>query len=253
MTSAGELFVVALARASRRARRHLRGLDPAARDDILATAILWCWENRATYSPVVSLDTWFVSAIRHAKQAWARSEAHTVAELIEAIAAPEDTSAQAELLQLEDRLQKRLEAMSVTERKIAALQVRGHTQDEIVQRLRVSAATVSDVRRKLAPLKRLLPDNREWCRVVRKSQSLDSDDIREPAPIDKEIERLEFAPPAGKDCPPCWRCKWFDGYLPTPNTKRRDPITVEPDIRAAVLSIEARKVEIAKQIRYWRR
>jgi hypothetical protein len=192
------------------------------------------------------LDTWFVGAIRNARTAWERGEARAATELVEAIAVPDDTSERAEMLELQERIQKRVEAMPVAQQRIAALQVHGYTQDEIVARLHISAREVSDVRRKLAPMQRLLPETRGWRQVVRKLQVTDSDEVSsELAPIDLEIERLEFAPPAGKDCPPCWRCKWFDGYLPTPNTKRREPITVEPEIRAAVLDVEARKIQIA--------
>src|ERR1700731_4075777 len=117
------MFVVTLARASKRARRYLPGLERADKDDIIATAILWCWENRATYNPAISLDTWFVGAVRNARQDWERGEIHTATELIEAFAVPDDTSARAELMELQERLQKRVEALPPMEQKIALLQV----------------------------------------------------------------------------------------------------------------------------------
>lgn len=64
------------------------------------------------------------------------------------------------------------------------------------------------------------------------------------APIDHEIEKLLSGPRVGmKDCPPCWRCMYFEGW--TPNMERyRPPTHVDPEIQEALFNIEARKIAI---------
>ena len=66
--------------------------------------------------------------------------------------------------------------------------------------------------------------------------------------IDIEIEQLDFAPPAGKDCPPCWRCMYCEGFMP--DGKRATRMDIEDlEVREAVKNTEARKIEIAQQVR----
>ena len=62
------------------------------------------------------------------------------------------------------------------------------------------------------------------------------------------LEKLEFSPAAGKDCPPCWRCMWFEGYMPAGKRETRMKIE-EAEVREAVKNTEARKIEIAQQVR----
>ncbi len=65
--------------------------------------------------------------------------------------------------------------------------------------------------------------------------------------IDQGIEQLLKRPKAARaDCPKCWRCSYFEGLAP------RDPPTsawVDPELRAAVESIEREKIRIAKEVR----
>lgn len=239
MTSAADMFVVALARASKRARRYLRGLERADRDDILSTAILWCWENRATYNPAVPLDEWFVGAIRNARKAFERGEAKNSTEMAETIASPDDPAWHVEVQQAMERM---IATMDDRDRRIVELSMTGMEQTEIAKDMGVALPTVT---RRLARMRSYIPESENFKLVIRKAQSVDSDEVHEPSWIDKEITKLEFSPPAGADCPPCWRCKWFDGYVPLPNTVRRNPILAEPEIRAAVLDVEARKIDIA--------
>jgi len=65
-----------LASASRRAQRFLRrkGLSREDREDIIGDALLWCLENRDSYSLTTTLDTWFVNAVRDAYKAHKRIE-----------------------------------------------------------------------------------------------------------------------------------------------------------------------------------
>lgn len=249
MTTAAELFVVTLARASKRARRYLQGVESADRDDIIATAILWCWENRTTYNPTVALEDWFLGAIRNARAKWENGEARQATEMVEAIVVPDDTSMAAEARLTVERLAANMDATTL---RIAALKAEGHEVREISALTRIPARTVKRRLRALKKLRDHVPDAQEWRKVLRASPVAERQDDYEGQPkesrIDKEIERLEFVPPQGRECPPCWRCKWFEGYLPGAHRPVQMPI-VEPAVRAAVLATETRKVEIAKRVR----
>jgi hypothetical protein len=105
-----------------------------------------------------------------------------------------------------------------------------------------------------------MPDNTEFRRTIRAGHpAYNSDNIGAPDAklaeenrglswIDKEIERLDFPPPSGKECPPCWRCRWYDGFMPGTSKTVRMPIT-EPAVKQAVMETEARKIDIAQQVR----
>jgi RNA polymerase sigma factor (sigma-70 family) len=239
------MFVVSLARASRRARRHLRGLEKADREDILATAILWCWENRATYNPAILLDDWFVGAIRDARKAVERDgERHTFDDLLaQTSVAPDDTAWSVETRQAIGLI---FRSMDERDKRIVRLSMEGMNQESIAELIGVPVRTI---KRKLARIRAMVPERENFKLSNHTAPSGDSDSHHSAPRIDKEIAKLEFAPPAGKDCPPCWRCKWFDGYVPPTNTARRAPILMEPEIRAAVLEVEARKIDIAYGLR----
>jgi hypothetical protein len=249
LTSAAESFVVALARASKRAKRHLRGLDPASRDDVLATAILWCWEHKADYDPSVALEDWFLGAIRNARKSFEAGESRNAAELVPEMVSADDPVTHAEAIQAVEIVAR---ALSPEEGRVADLMVAGYSRTEIRGQLgQVANDTLAAIRARLDALKPYIPDSRELRRVMRHARTppaMGSDDHGELAPIDREIERLEFAPPAGADCPPCWRCQWFDGFMPGPHRPVRMPI-VEPAVRDAVRDTEARKLEIAQKVR----
>ncbi len=241
MTS-DDAFVVALASASRRSRRHLRGLEKADREDVISTALLWCLEHKANYNPATQLDTWFVGAIRDARKAHERREAQRP-EMLEVTAAPDDTEWTAEA---REAIRHICRSMDVRDRVIVRLSMEGMEHSDIAKHARIPLRTVE---RKLARLRAMIPERIQFQATRRGSSDYNSDNVGQEAQIDKEIERLEFAPPLGKDCAPCWRCKWFDGYVPDKGTIRRAVIQIEPEIRAAVLETEARKVQIAYGVR----
>jgi RNA polymerase sigma factor (sigma-70 family) len=241
-----ELFVITLARASRRARRYLKGMDSADRDDVLGSAILWCWENRALYNPSVPLDDWFVGAIRNARRDWSRGESRQVAEIVEDFPAPDTTLALAQSREAAERLAATLSDRAAA---VAALVARGYSRRLIGHKLRLSDYELSAIQKDLRRLRHLLPDETEFRATLRAASRGGSDsDARPLAPIDREIEKLEFSPPPGKECPPCWRCKWFEGFLPGDHVPVRMPIR-EAEVRDAVLNTEARKVYIARRVR----
>ncbi|HKD76184.1 MAG TPA: hypothetical protein VKB76_11850 [Ktedonobacterales bacterium] len=69
-----DAITMALAGASNKAARflHKRNVQREDREDILNDALLWCWENRNSYSLTTSLDTWFVNAVRDAYKRYRR-------------------------------------------------------------------------------------------------------------------------------------------------------------------------------------
>jgi hypothetical protein len=76
-----------------------------------------------------------------------------------------------------------------------------------------------------------------------------SDDVDDRlSEIDVALERLEFAPAAGQECPPCWKCKWYEGLMPDGKRPTRMEIA-DKEVRDAVKNTEARKIEIAQQVR----
>lgn len=236
------MFVVSLARASQRARRHLRGLGAADRDDILATAILWCWEHRTTYNPSVALDDWFVGAIRDARKAFERGEGRNAGELTEVLHVPDDTSRSAELQQAVENI---IASMDGTDWLIVDQRLQGHDQLEISKRLNLSYRTVKG---RISKMRETIPERVDWQTVIRASAPDSYEGSTELSRIDREIEQLEFGPPAGQQCSPCWLCKWFEGYMPHERKSLRMEL-VEPEIRAAVSNTEARKIVIAQGVR----
>ena len=54
-----------------------------------------------------------------------------------------------------------------------------------------------------------------------------------------------------KDCPPCWRCRYFDGWLPVNEAAIfiHAKAALEPEIAASLLRIDTNKVRIAKWVR----
>jgi hypothetical protein len=58
---------------------------------------------------------------------------------------------------------------------------------------------------------------------------------------------LDGSPPIGKDCCPCWQCRYFDGWLP-----KREPKPVnyaDADITVAVNHLNETKIRVAQWVR----
>ena len=52
---------------------------------------------------------------------------------------------------------------------------------------------------------------------------------------------------APKDCKPCWKCRWFDGWLPP-----KEPVVVQyldPAITEACANLDRHRIEIARKVR----
>jgi DNA-directed RNA polymerase specialized sigma24 family protein len=243
-----EIFTMQLARASaKKANRFLaaRGLQKADRDDVIAAAMLWCWENRANYSLTTTLETWFMNAIRDAYKTLQRNELPTSSESMDQIGGGDETY---NVAAAESSAKALLDAMTPADKEIAYLLIQGYTYSEMAERGHSNEA-VSNARKRIKQLRRLLPDLEGVRLIARTMPPASSDDTDDKlSEIDVALEQLDFAPPAGKDCPPCWRCCYFEGFMPA--GKRDTRMEIEDlEVREAVKNTEARKIEIAQQVR----
>ena len=244
MTGASEVFVVQLARASRRANRFVRDLPSADRKDVIAAALLWCWENRHNYSLTTTLDTWFANAVRDAYRQWQRGEARNYAETMTEIPTGDTTLAAVETQSAANAL---AQALPPAYKHVAKLELQGWTRAEMMK-AGISHDVINNARTRIKQLRKLMPDDHEYRRALRTAPSASSEHVGEISGIDKEIEALDFPPPGGKECPPCWRCMYFLGFLPGEHRSVRMPI-IEPEVAKAVADTEARKVTIANEVK----
>lgn len=255
MTSPGEEFVLQLSRASGRANKFLRvrSVNSTDRKDIIASALLWCWQNRDNYSLTVTLDLWFLGAVRNAYRDWTAGEHRNYAEVIAEIPTGDTTAAHAEAVSSAQALMR---ALPREYRKVAIMEMQGYTRAEMREK-GVAERIINEARERIRQLRRLVPEPNEFRRVLRAyhppsdSGNHDSHDgvsnSAQPR-IDKEIAALDFPPPSGKECPPCWLCKWFEGYMP--GNKRSMKMKIqEADVREAVRATEAEKIRIAGDVR----
>jgi len=248
MNSAAEAFALQLSRASRQAMRFLRSrqLSKDARDDVIASAMLWCWENHDNYSLTTTLETWFVNAVRDAYRAYLRGERHGATEIVQEMGAKDDPEYNAVL---RDAVRTLSSNMDEIDRAIVQLRLDDKTHSEIGLALKIERSAIT---KRLNRLSTFLPSSAHTNTILRRvvtPPKPPSDDLHgEASNIDKEIAALDFPPPPGKECPPCWRCKYFEGYLPGEHRSVRMPIQ-EPEVREAVLNTEQRKIEIAQEVR----
>jgi RNA polymerase sigma factor (sigma-70 family) len=248
MTSAAESFAVTLARASRQAMRFLRSrqLHRDARNDVIAAAMLWCWENQNNYSLTATLEQWFMGAIRNAYRDYLRGEIRNgTTKIVENMGAKDDPEYN---VVLRDAVSVLASNMDEIDRAIVQLSLNGKNQREVREALSIDARTIE---RRLAKMREQIPasahTNTILRRVVSSAHSGPSEYTQ--SSIDKEIAALEFAPPQGKECPPCWRCKWFEGYMPGKGNRHYRFNLNEADVAEAVASTESEKVRIAQEVR----
>ena len=253
MDRAEEIFTMQLARAAGKTSNkflHARGLQKADRNDVISAALLWCWENRDKYSLTTTLETWFMNAVRDAYKNLTREELLTSEQSISTLVGGDDTH---NIAAAESAASALVGGLTPVDREIASLTMQGFTRREMV-RLGYNQYVVDNAHRRIKQLRRLLPDDE--VRVAIRSgvtpQRVNPDELdpsqHERSSIDIEIAQLDFAPPAGKDCPPCWRCMWFEGFMPAGKRDTRMGIE-DQEVREAVKNTEARKIEIAQQVR----
>jgi DNA-directed RNA polymerase specialized sigma24 family protein len=246
--SASEVFTVQLARAAaKQANKFLtaRGLPKSDRDDVIAAAMLWCWENRDNYSLTTTLETWFMNAIRDAYKDLKRGALPISDESIENMGGRDDTFNRAAA---ESSARALADALTPAHRTVASLMARGYTRAAMIE-MGVSKRSFDEAQQRIRQLRKLLPDVDGARYLARTPPSASSDDADDKiSEIDVALEQLDFAPPAGKDCPPCWRCQWYYGFLPSGKRDTRMDIE-DVEVREAVKNTEARKIEIAQQVR----
>lgn len=247
--NAAEVFTMQLARAAaKKANRFLmaRGLQKSDRDDVIAAAMLWCWENRDNYSLTTTLETWFMNAIRDAYKDLRRDDLPSSAESVDQIGGTDTTYNTAAA---ESSAKVLINALTPEHRAVALLTMDGYTRKEIMESTGLSKRTIDEAHQRIKRLRRLMPDE-EAVRSIRPAPYVTADNADDQlSGIDAELEQLDFAPPAGKDCPPCWRCMWFEGFMPAGKRDTRMDIE-DSEVRDAVKITEARKIEIAQQVRY---
>ena len=246
--SASEVFTMQLARAAAtQANKFLsaRGLQKSDRDDVISAAMLWCWENRNNYSLTTTLETWFMNAIRDAYKSLQRNELPSSEESLDNIGGGDETY---DIAAAESSAAAIARELTPMERHVAILTMEGYTKDDMLdQGLR--EIDVKESRAVIKRLRDLLPDESNYKILIRTPSAGSSDDADDQlSEIDMALEQLDFAPPAGKDCPPCWRCMWFEGFMPAGKRDTRLDIA-DKDVREAVKNTEARKIEIAQQVR----
>lgn len=247
--NAQEIFVMQLARAgAQQADKFLRvrGLQKSDRDDVIAGALLWCWENRAKYDPLVAqLDMWFIRAVRNSWESWRANELPPSTASLDGIGT-EDTTFNT--VAAESDARSLLKQLTAQERNIVEQALDGVTWREMIKS-GIPRVAIDQTKAVLRTLRKEMPDNAARAVLARTAPSVSSDDADDKlSGIDMALEKLEFSPAAGKDCPPCWRCMWFEGYMPA--GKRETRLKIEDaEVREAVKNTEARKIEIAQQVR----
>jgi hypothetical protein len=186
-----------------------------------------------------------VNAIRNTYRDWLRGETREAAASMQDIPTGDSTQAHVEAQEAAEKL---IRALPSEYKKVALMQARGLTRAEMEEK-GFTRRTIDESRARIKQLRKLLPDTHEFKRVLRTPMLPASDDTEESQPqIDKDIAQLEAMPKHGKDCPPCWLCKWFEGYMPVGRVSVRMQIQ-EPEVRDAIANTEARKVEIAEGVR----
>ena len=147
--------------------------------------------------------------------------------------------------------------LSFTERRVAFLTMQGYTKDEMIAK-GIARRSINESKAYIQRLRELLPDGSNYSVILRTppagsdeyDENDDHGDSQDPEVswIDQQLEKLDFPPPHGADCPPCWRCMWFEGFMPA--GKRDTRMVVEDaEVREAVKNTEARKIEIAQAVR----
>ena len=258
--NAQEVFVMQLARAgANQANKFLmrRGLQQSDRDDVIAGALLWCWENRDKYDPLIAqLDMWFIRAVRNVWKSFRANELPTSEESIYNMGGRDETY---EIVAAEDSAASIVRELNPTERRVASLTMQGYTKKEM-REMGIRETDIKESRATVKLFRGLLPDASSYRAIIRTPPAPSSDgggddedlsDIAtEPqvSSIDRALAKIDFPPPSGNDCPPCFRCMWFEGFMPADKVSTRMEIS-DTEVREAVQVTEARKIEIAQQVR----
>jgi DNA-binding CsgD family transcriptional regulator len=237
-----EIFTIQLGRAtSRQADKFLaaRGVSRPDRDDVIAAALLWCWEHRAKYSLTTTVETWFMNAIRDAYKALRRGELPTSAETFEGMGAGDTTYDTAAAASAAAAIVVQL---TPVERRIAYLTMKGYTKDEMLE-LGLRESDIRQARTTIKSLRALLPDASTRT-VIAHAPGVEH---RTTSSIDRELEQLDAPPPHGKECSPCIHCNWWE-FRYRVATSPQVAATADAEIVEAQRNILRRKIEISGRV-----
>jgi hypothetical protein len=186
-----------------------------------------------------------MNAVRDAYKTLQRDELPTSVESMESFGGADETY---NIAEAESAARALIDALTPAHKEVAVLTMHGYTYEEMVGR-GIPERVVKEAHRRIKQLRRLLPDTDGARLIARTLPATLSDDAESaPAEIDTALEQLDFAPATGKDCPPCWRCMWFEGFMPDGKRSTRMEIA-DLEVRAAVKGTEARKIDIAQRVR----
>jgi DNA-directed RNA polymerase specialized sigma24 family protein len=246
--SVAEIFTMQLARAAgKSAHRFLRsrGLQAADRDDVIGAAMLWCWENRESYSLTTTLETWFMNAVRDAYKDLKRNTLPTSDESLEGLGGGDETYDRAAA---ESSARALIGALTQTHKTVAVLTMRGYTRAEMIEK-GISKRSIDEAHQRIKQLRRLLPDKEGERMIARTLAPVSSDEADDRLTgIDVEMERLEAPPPAGRECPPCIHCNWWE-FQYQPAKSPQVEVTADAEVLEAQREILKRKIEISQQVR----
>ena len=181
-----------------------------------------------------------MNAVRNAYQDLRRNELPTSSEPIDGVSTGgEDPTYSA--VAAESSAKALMAALTPNDRRIAWLIMEGYTYREINKRGFANDA-INGAQQRIKQLQRLVPDE------ARSKRMLQTPAATDPDTVEVDVEKLDFPPHSSADCPPCWRCMWFEGFMPS--GKRDTRMVIEDaEVREAVKNTEARKIEIAQAVR----
>ncbi|MDE2105213.1 MAG: hypothetical protein KGL39_48760 [Patescibacteria group bacterium] len=240
MTGVGEAFVTQIARAARQSRalRRLRGED---RRDAIAMTVAWCWEHRAEFDQqTLPLVEWVHRAMERARwelrNAGAREHAYKYVEEM----ARNDEEAEREMLH--HAMENAMRHAGALEAQIATALLEGHTHTDIRAGLQLSHAEFRHALWKIRGRLKDVTAERQPQVYAQMRARLSDHDERGPSRIDHEIEKLLRRPKhAHADCPPCWRCMYFEGLTPR---AYKPTVLSDTEVQTAVRNTETLKIKI---------
>jgi DNA-directed RNA polymerase specialized sigma24 family protein len=189
MTSAADVFVAQLGRASRRATRFVeaRGLGREDREEVIANALAWCWENRERYPLTTTIEQWFFGAVRNAYRSWLNGELKESAEALSEVPTGDTTLARVDA---ESAARELLHSLPARYHQIARMEMAGCTRREMKE-IGIREREIREARARIRELRTLVPDEYDYRRVLRTAPAPSSDEPREIAQIDRDIEQLQ--------------------------------------------------------------
>jgi hypothetical protein len=201
--------------------------------------LLSAWETRETYDPKTALEDWFTEHLRAARRNLKSGSSQVSIDRLAELVAPDNVEREVQMQQAATRF---LDSLEETEKEIVERLMDGERWSVVCEDVGASVKHVKALSNKLRYLRSYLPDATHAARASATRRESD-----EAAPIDHEIERmLRRGATTTADCPLCWRCMYFDGWTAAHYAFK--PLA-EAEVSEAVRAVEARKIEIANEVR----